>query len=71
MSNAYKKIEVVGTSQESVSDAIQGAIDRAAATVHDLRWFEVGEIRGKIVDGKIDEYQATIKIGFKLDAPEA
>ena len=65
--STYKKIEIVGTSETSVSDAIESAVSRAAETIHDLRWFEVGEIRGKIEGSKIVEYQATLKIGFKLE----
>ncbi|MDJ0974051.1 MAG: dodecin family protein [Planctomycetota bacterium] len=70
MSQAYKKIEIVGTSPSSVTDAIQGAIDRAASTVHNLKWFEVDEIRGRIDDGKVAEYQVTLKIGFLIDGSE-
>ena len=71
MSNAYKKIEIVGTSGASVTDAIQSAIDRAASTVHNLKWFEVDEIRGRIDGTKVEEYQVTLKIGFLIDAPGA
>ena len=70
MSHAYKKIEIVGTSPDSVTDAIQGAIDRAATTVHNLKWFEVDEIRGRIDEGKVAEYQVTLKIGFLIDGSE-
>ncbi len=73
MSRAFKKIEIVGTSPESVSAAIQNAIDRASKTVHNLGWFEVVEHRGKIEDGNVAEHQVTVKIGFRLDegiAPE-
>ena len=71
MSHAYKKIEIVGTSPDSVTDAIQGAIDRAATTVHNLKWFEVDEIRGRIDEGKVAEYQVTLKIGFLIDGADA
>lgn len=67
MSRAYKKIEIVGTSPESVTEAIGNAIDRASTTVHNLKWFEVGEIRGRIERGVVAEYQVTIKIGFLID----
>ncbi|MDJ0523561.1 MAG: dodecin family protein [Planctomycetota bacterium] len=67
MSKAYKKIEIVGVSEKSLSDAIDGAIEKASKTVHGLSWFEVSELRGSIEDGKVAEYQATVLIGFKLD----
>ena len=67
MAKAYKKIEVVGISDESFSDAVEGAVEKAHASVRKLAWFEVDELRGKIVDGKIAEYQASVKIGFEIE----
>ena len=67
MSKTYKKIEVVGISSESASDAVSRAIEKASETVHNLGWFEVIEHRGKIKDGKVHEHQVTVKIGFRLD----
>lgn len=66
MSDTYKKVGIVGTSGESVSDAIQSAIRRTAETVHDLKWFEVDEIRGRIEGDKVVEYQVTLEIGFRI-----
>ena len=62
----YKKIEIVGVSEKSVSDAIQNAIDKATQTIRHLDWFEVEGTRGFINDGKA-VYQVTIKIGFRLE----
>ncbi len=67
MAKAYKKIEIVGISNESFSNAVDNAIDRANDSVRGLAWFEVDELRGKITDGKIDEYQVTVKIGFQIE----
>lgn len=67
MPKAYKKIEVVGVSEKSLSDAIENAVKKANDTVRNLAWFEVDELRGKIKDGDIEEYQASVKIGFKID----
>lgn len=64
----YKKIEIIGTSSQSSDDAIQNAIAKASETVHTLRWFEVAELRGEIAEGRIAHWQATVKIGFRLDA---
>jgi flavin-binding protein dodecin len=63
----YKKIEITGTSAKSVEEAIENAVDRAAKTVHKMRWFEVTEIRGRMDDNKVAEYQVTMKVGFALD----
>ena len=64
--HVYKKIEITGTSSEGQDDAIRQAIERAAETVKGMSWFEVVESRGKITDGKIDQFQVTLKIGFRL-----
>ena len=68
MSNhVYKTIELVGSSPTSADDAIQNAVERAAKTVRNLRWFEVTETRGQIEDGRIAHWQVTLKLGFTLD----
>jgi flavin-binding protein dodecin len=66
----YKMEEVVGTSATSVSDAIQGAVERATASFSDVQWFEVKEIRGRILPDQTPEYQVKVEIGFLLHAPE-
>lgn len=65
--NVYKKVELVGSSGESVTDAINGAIERASKTLNNLDWFEVDQIRGHIENGKVAHYQVTLKVGFRLD----
>jgi hypothetical protein len=63
----FKKVEIVGGSTVSVEKAIEAAIGKASATLHNLSWFEVAEIRGAIKDGKPSEWQVTVRLGFKLD----
>lgn len=63
----YKIIELVGSSEISIEDAIQTAVVRASATVKNLRWFEVIETRGHIESGKVKHYQVTLKVGFTLE----
>ena len=41
--HVYKMIELAGSSESSIEDAVQNAVARAAKTLHDLRWFEVVE----------------------------
>ena len=65
--NVYKVVELVGSSEESVSKAIDRAISKAALTVRHLGWFEVLHVRGHIEDGKVSHYQVTIKAGFRLE----
>ncbi len=67
MSDAvYKTVDIVGTSSSSIEDAINGAVSKASQTLTHLDWFEVGEIRGHIVDGKVAHFQVAMKIGFRL-----
>ena len=71
MSNHVAKvIEVVGTSDQGLEDAITGAISRTSETVDHLRWFEVTQIRGHLKGGKVDRFQVMLKIGFALSADE-
>jgi flavin-binding protein dodecin len=67
MSGTYKKIELVGTSPQSFAEAVKAAIAEASKTVHHMNWFEVVEQRGAIKDGKVSEFQVTIRVGFKIE----
>ncbi|WP_433802464.1 dodecin [Actinomycetospora sp. CA-084318] len=62
----YSKTEIVGTSEKGVDDAIRGAISRASATLTDIDWFEVTEIRGHVEGGEVGHVQVTLKVGFAL-----
>ena len=63
----YKQITLTGTSGESIEDAVQNAVAKAAQTVRHMRWFEVVETRGALDEGAVTEWQVTIKIGFALE----
>ncbi len=65
--DVFKVVELVGTSNESISKAIKGAVSKAGATLRHLGWFEVTQIRGNINNGDVDSYQVTLKAGFKLE----
>jgi flavin-binding protein dodecin len=62
-------IEIVGTSEDSVEDAINSAIARAHKTLRHLRWFEVVRTSGHIVEGSVRHYQVTLKVGFTMEGP--
>jgi flavin-binding protein dodecin len=64
----FKKIEIVGTSSVSMEDAIQSAIAKAAQSLRNLRWFEVVETRGSINEGRVAQWQVTLRIGFRLES---
>ena len=67
MSKVYKKVELVGSSSESLEDAIKVALARARRTLRNLDWFEVKEIRGSLADGHVNAYQVTLLVGFRLE----
>ena len=63
----YKKIELVGSSPNSIEEAVQNAVAKAAGSLRNMRWFEVIETRGQIENGCIAYWQVTIKVGFTLE----
>ena len=65
--HVYKVVELVGSSDESVTKAIDTAIAKAAATLRHLEWFEVTQIRGQITDGAVAHFQVGLKVGFRLE----
>ena len=65
--SVYKKVELVGCSPSSISDAINNAITTASRTIDNLGWFEVQEIRGNIKDGQVSQYQVVMKLGFRVE----
>jgi hypothetical protein len=64
----YKLIELVGVSSNSIEEAVQNAIARANQTLKNLDWFEIVETRGLIQEGKINQFQVKLKVGFRLAA---
>lgn len=65
--HVYKHIELTGSAPEGIEAAVANAIERASHSVKNMRWFEVRDTRGHIVDGQIDHWQVTIVVGFTLD----
>jgi len=63
----FKKIQLVGTSTESFSDAAANAIAKASESLRNMSWFEVVEQRGSISNGDIQQYQVTVNIGFRVE----
>ena len=68
MERVYKVIEIVGSSDKSVDDAIKTAVATASKTIRHMGWFEVVQTRGHIENDKIGHFQVTLKIGFTLDS---
>jgi flavin-binding protein dodecin len=65
--HVYKVIDLVGTSESGIEDAIQTAVARASRTMRNLRWFEVVQTRGHIEGGTVRHYQVVLKVGFTLE----
>jgi len=65
--HVYRIIEVAGSSQKSIEDAIQNALGRASRTLRQVGWFEVVQTRGHVEDGKVAHYQVSLKVGFTLE----
>jgi len=63
----YKILELVGSSEKSIEDAIQNAITRASKTIREMKWFEVMQTRGHIENGKVAHYQVALRVGFTLE----
>jgi dodecin len=65
--HVYKTVEITGSSTTTMEDAVRTAVARASKTLHNLRWFQVTEVRGGIAGGHVAQWQVTLKIGFTLD----
>ena len=65
--HTYRVTEIVGSSPESLQQAIRNGVERASQTLRNLEWFEVSEIRGQIADGGVAHFQVGLKVGFRLD----
>jgi flavin-binding protein dodecin len=66
--HVYRVIELVGTSEQSIEDAVHAAIGRAHATLRNLRWFEIVRTSGHIEDGVVRHFQVTLKVGFTMES---
>jgi flavin-binding protein dodecin len=65
--HTYRVTEIVGSSHESINQAIHNGIQRAAQTLRNLDWFEVTEVRGNLAGGEIEHFQVGLKVGFRLE----
>jgi hypothetical protein len=63
----WKIIEIIGESNESFADAVRNAVQEAGKTVKQMQWFEASEFRGTIKEGKVSQFQAVVRIGFKVE----
>jgi flavin-binding protein dodecin len=66
-SNVYKVVEIVGSSPDSIADAVKNGIARASKSLRHIGWFEVMSTRGHVEDGEVKHFQVTMKVGFKME----
>ncbi len=65
--SVYKVIELIGTSSDSWEKAAAAAVEKAAASLRDLRIAEIVELDMQLEDGKISLYRAKVKVSFKFE----
>jgi dodecin len=65
--HVYKSVEITGTSTTTEEEAIQNAVAKASQSIRHMRWFQVVETRGAIDEGKVTQWQVTLKIAFTLE----
>jgi dodecin len=63
----YKYIHIIGTSSNNIDDAVKEAIDEASKTINNIEWAELGRVTFRILENQVKEFQAEVKIGFKIE----
>lgn len=63
----YRVTEIVGTSPESIQQAVRNGVRRASETLRHLDWFEVSQVRGTIEDGEVGHFQVQMRVGFRME----
>jgi len=69
--HVYKKVELIGSSENSIESAVENALAKANESIRNTRWLEVSEIRGHVVEGQVDHWQVGVKLGFTLEAADS
>jgi flavin-binding protein dodecin len=63
----FKKIQLIGTSPDSIEEAVENAVDRAEATLENVYWVEVGDVGVEIASVEGREYQAEVEVAFQIE----
>lgn len=66
MNKVYKKVTLVGSSEEGLEAAIKAAVERARKVLRHAEWFEVKEIRGSLSPQGVPSFQVVLEVGFRL-----
>jgi flavin-binding protein dodecin len=64
-SSVYNFIELVGTSTKGWEEAVSNAIDTADRKLTNMRIAKVVEMDTKIVEGRILQFRAKVRLSFK------
>jgi flavin-binding protein dodecin len=62
----YTIVDVVGVSEDSIHQAVRNALTKAGQTLRNIEWFEVKNIRGVLLSGRV-AFQVEVKIGFRME----
>ncbi len=65
--HTHKHVELTGSSEKGIEEAVQNALAKASETINHMRWLEVVDTRGHIEDGQVAHWQVTVKVGFTLE----
>ena len=65
MSNVYKVIEIIGSSDKSWEDAAKNAVKITAKSLEEIRIAEVKELDMRVEKGKVVECREKLKVSFK------
>ena len=63
----YRLSEIVGTSPDSIQQAVRNGLHRASQTIRNLDWFEVTQVRGTVIEGQVGQFQVAMKVGFRVE----
>ena len=63
----YKYIHIIGTSPNNIDEAVKEAVKEASKTINNIEWAELGRVTFRILDNQVKEFQAEVKIGFKIE----
>ncbi|MDO5576424.1 MAG: dodecin family protein [Fibrobacter sp.] len=68
--STYKTAEITGTSSEGIEIAIRNAIEAISQKSKKISWFKVSEIRGKLNENSVIDWQVAVRISFVIDKRE-
>lgn len=65
--SVVKVVELIGTSNEGLEEAVMAAVDDASETIQNIEGLEITNLGATIEDGKIGEWQVGVRISFRIE----